>query len=104
MDNIRNVLGSNIRKLRKRTGWTQEYRAEKAGISVPFMTQIELGKKASSLEVIQSIAEALGVPYETLFKTSENMQQNSKYDLFILEQQLMDSIKTAVHTTIESAG
>lgn len=62
------ILGNNIKKLRKEKNWTQEYLAEQAGISVPFMTQIELARKQASLEVIEKIAKALNVPYEILFR------------------------------------
>ena len=70
------VLGENIYKYRKELGWTQAELAEKAGISVPFMTQIENGKKSASLEVIQNIAEALQIPYKNLFdeKPSTKLQ------------------------------
>ena len=64
------ILGNNIRFLRKQKEWTQEILAEKAGISVPFMTQIELARKTPSLDVIENIALALDVPYDRLFKTS----------------------------------
>ena len=40
MNEIMTVLGKNIRELRIKSGWTQEKLAEKAGISVPVMTQI----------------------------------------------------------------
>ena len=67
MEEIVIVLGNNIKKLRKERNWTQEYLAEQAGISVPFMTQIELARKQASLEVIEKIAKAFNVPYSRLF-------------------------------------
>ena len=71
MSEIAEILGTNIRSLRKKAGWTQEKLAEKAGISVPFMTQIELARKTASLEVVESIAKALNVSYERLFKSEK---------------------------------
>lgn len=73
MSDIAKILGFNIKRLRKDKDWTQEYLAELAGISVPFMTQIELARKQASLEVIEKIAKALDVPYSTLF-----IQENSE--------------------------
>lgn len=67
------ILGNNIKKLRKEKNWTQEYLAEQAGISVPFMTQIELARKQASLEVIEKIAKALNVPYEILFRQDDGV-------------------------------
>ena len=76
MNEIMLILGKNIRNLRVKSGWTQEKLAEKAGISVPFMTQIELARKSASLEVIQNIAMALGYKQESdwpdAFRTAYN--------------------------------
>ena len=73
MEAIVEILGNNIKKLRKEKNWTQEYLAEQAGISVPFMTQIELARKQASLEVIEKIAKALNVPYEILFRQEDGV-------------------------------
>ncbi len=73
MEAIVEILGNNIKKLRKERNWTQEYLAEQAGISVPFMTQIELARKQASLEVIEKIAKALNVPYEILFRQADGV-------------------------------
>lgn len=89
------MLGRNIRKLRKEFGWTQQILAEKSGISVPFMTQIELGRKSASLEVIQKIASALDVPYKKLFDEEESAV--SAQNLVALEKQLSDSILNLIH-------
>lgn len=91
MTDILLVLGGNIRKFRKEFGWTQQLLAEKAGISVPFMTQIELGRKSASLEVIQGIAAALGVPYCRLFDEPEPDAPTAR-NLSLLERRLSDSI------------
>lgn len=73
MEAIVEILGNNIKKLRKEKNWTQEYLAEQASISVPFMTQIELARKQASLEVIEKIAKALNVPYEILFRQEDGV-------------------------------
>lgn len=91
MDNIIYILGRNIRDLRKQKGWTQEYLAEKSGISVPFMTQIELGKKSASLEVVESISYALNVPYSRLFK-DDNPSTRLRF-----EEQLISDITNLIH-------
>ena len=77
MTDILLVLGSNIRKIRKEFGWTQADLAEKTGISVPFMTQIELGRKSASLEVVQNIAAALNISYKQLFE--ENIAASNQF-------------------------
>ena len=102
MNEIMLILGKNIRNLRVKSGWTQEKLAEKAGISVPFMTQIELARKSASLEVIQNIAMALGVSYERLFKSGTSTVADTKYMLHILEKDLIESITDIVQTKFEN--
>ncbi len=52
---------SPIKILRKYRGFTQADLAREAGISRPYLTEIETGKKDGSVRAIKSIAEALGV-------------------------------------------
>lgn len=96
MTDILLVVGTNIRKIRKDFGWTQADLAEKSGISVPFMTQIELGRKSASLEVIQSIASALNVSYQQLFMEQLPSQKNSQ-NLANFEQTLKLAMTKTLH-------
>ncbi|WP_273066778.1 helix-turn-helix domain-containing protein [Treponema berlinense] len=90
------VLGNNIRKIRKEFGWTQQFLAEKSGISVPFMTQIELRRKSASLEVVQSIAHALNTPYTQLF--AEDPEDEPKpVQLAAFERQLSAAVLNIIH-------
>lgn len=101
MIEIVEILGNNIRTLRKESGWTQEKLAEKADISVPFMTQIELGRKSASLEVIQKISKALGVSYERLFKIEQTESYDVKHKLQILERNIVENVTSNIHTMFE---
>ena len=101
MCEIIEILGNNIRNLRKECGWTQEKLAEKADISVPFMTQIELGRKSASLEVIEKIAKALGVSYEMLFKTEKTESKDVKHKLQILEKNIVETVTSNIHAMFE---
>ena len=102
MNEITNILGHNIRQLRIQNGWTQEKLAEKAGISVPFMTQIELARKSASLEVIQNIATALGVSYERLFKTETSQKTDTEFMLLNLKKDLIESITGIIHSKFDN--
>lgn len=97
MTDILLVLGSNIRKIRKEFGWTQADLAEKTGISVPFMTQIELGRKSASLEVVQNIAAALNISYKQLFKENIAASNQEKTNLSLLEQNITSSVVKKIH-------
>ena len=97
MTDILLVLGSNIRKIRKEFGWTQADLAEKSGISVPFMTQIELGRKSASLEVVQNIAAALNISYKQLFEENIASGNQGKTNLSLLEQNITSSVVKKIH-------
>ena len=97
MTDILLVLGSNIRKIRKEFGWTQADLAEKSGISVPFMTQIELGRKSASLEVVQNIAAALNISYKQLFEENIAYNNQEKTNLSLLEQNIASSVVKKIH-------
>jgi transcriptional regulator with XRE-family HTH domain len=58
-----------IRTLREERGMTQVVLARKAGITQPYLTQIELGaRKNPSLDVLKRLAKALGVPVTELLE------------------------------------
>jgi len=52
---------SPVKILRQHRGLTQSELARKAGISRPYLTEIETGKKDGSVRAIRSIADALEV-------------------------------------------
>lgn len=55
-----------VRILRKHRKMTQAELADKAGISRPYLTEIETGKKDGSLRAIKALAEAMDVPVGVL--------------------------------------
>ncbi|MFA5592398.1 MAG: helix-turn-helix transcriptional regulator [Micavibrio sp.] len=57
---------SPIKTIRKYRGMTQDDLAGKAGISRPYLTEIETGRKEGSIRSLKSIAAALNVPLERL--------------------------------------
>ena len=59
-------IGQKIRKYRKAKGMSQEYLAEKAGISVTHMSHIETGNTKLSLPVFVDIARALNIQTDDL--------------------------------------
>jgi DNA-binding XRE family transcriptional regulator len=50
-----------IRVWRHHRGLTQQELADKAGISKPYLSEIETGKRTGAAEVLAAIADALGV-------------------------------------------
>ena len=62
----RERVGKRIATLRKLAGLTQEQLAEKAGLQRTHVGRIEAGKYAVTLEVVQAIAEALGMTVDII--------------------------------------
>ena len=60
------TIGSRIRALRKQHGWTQEALAERADLSVPFLSHIERGKKSAGLSTLIKLAAALDTTVDFL--------------------------------------
>jgi transcriptional regulator with XRE-family HTH domain len=75
---LKNLLGSNIKRFRVNSGFSQEELSEKAGISVPFLGAIERGEKWPSPANLAGIAQGLGVnPYD-LLKPEKTASQDIK--------------------------
>ncbi|OQX30022.1 MAG: hypothetical protein B0D92_00620 [Spirochaeta sp. LUC14_002_19_P3] len=61
-----NTIALNLRRLRKEKGFTQEYLAEKSGLSRAAYRNIETGKSEPRVSSLQAIATALEVPIQRL--------------------------------------
>lgn len=69
-------LGSRLHFYRKQKGMTLAFLGQKAGVSAPFLSQVERGEKVPSLSVLIKITGALGI----------------KISHLILDQQFSESI------------
>jgi transcriptional regulator with XRE-family HTH domain len=68
MENIRIILGANIKRLRKRAGIrTQEELAERSKLSEQMVKLVETGKRWPSPATTEAIAKAIGVTISELF-------------------------------------
>lgn len=65
---VRKTLGENIRCFRKQARLTQEQLAEKADLHPVYVSQVEGGYKAVSVEAVWKISKALKVPISSLFR------------------------------------
>ena len=60
-------LGQTIKRLRTQRGLTQAQLAERAGISQPYLSQLEAGaKERPAVQIVQKLAQVLGVKIENL--------------------------------------
>lgn len=58
---IRQRLGSNVRRLREEAGWSQEDYADRAGIHRTYVSDIERGERNPTIAVLEKLAKPLKV-------------------------------------------
>lgn len=69
------LVGTRISDWRKRLNITQDDLAFLTGISIPYISEIENGKKRPSLDIIVAVSDAIGVTVDELL--SGNMLSSS---------------------------
>jgi len=69
-EEIKAALGQNIKNLRSHRQYSQAELAEKADISIIYLSNIERGKKFPKPAILSQIAEGLDVEIYELFKTN----------------------------------
>ena len=67
MIDVKKIFGINLKKYRKLSGMTQEDLAEKIGISTKHLSNIEVGQKFVSSELIEKIFEILRITPSAMF-------------------------------------
>ena len=60
---------SPIRVWREYRGYTQQQLSEAAGISKPYLSQIETGKRTGTTEVLSGVAKALDLTIDDIVET-----------------------------------
>lgn len=71
MANIVHSVGRRVRQLRVAARMTQEQLAERADISVSFLSMIERGERAPHLETLERLARGLEIQLDALFRDIE---------------------------------
>jgi CheY-like chemotaxis protein len=68
-DALKESLGGAIRERRKSLGLTLAQMAQRTGVSLGYLSQIELGKNSASIETLYRISLGLGMRMSELFQT-----------------------------------
>lgn len=76
---ISKILAANIKTLRNERGLTQFELAEKVGISTTYLAELEIAKKAPSMDVVERLCLALEAkPYELFLQAGEKNPNPSR--------------------------
>jgi transcriptional regulator with XRE-family HTH domain len=71
------ILSTNIRQYRARLRWSQAELAEKADISINFLSDIETGKKWASPHTMVKLAEVFSIETYELLKPESILPDDS---------------------------
>ncbi|MET8525477.1 helix-turn-helix transcriptional regulator [Micromonospora sp. NPDC005172] len=72
MSLLRRVIGGVLRRLRQSQGRTLREVAEAAGVSVPYLSEVERGRKEASSEILAAICRALGIQLSDLLEAARD--------------------------------
>lgn len=94
--------GQALRQLRKERGFTLEELAERAEISVSYLSHIERGTRQAPLTTLESVAQILGMNLYELFSPSSSViahEKPSTYDAKIqaMMKKMTDKEKKSLH-------
>lgn len=74
-------LGEFIREQRRSARLSLRKLSDLAGISNPYLSQIERGLRKPSAEILQAIAKALRISAETLYVRAGILEEDREHDL-----------------------
>jgi len=94
---LKNTLGKNIKFFRLRRQFSQADLAEKANISITFLSNIERGNNYPQAGTLCNIVNALGIEVWELFKNEDNFDmQNAIIDR--ISQDFTKQVNLALET------
>jgi len=106
--NIRDILARNIKENRRKSGFSQEKLAEKAGISTPFVAMIEVSRKFPTPDVLDRIAGALNVKTWQLFAVQPSpedaMEQLRMSIVKDIDKVVAEAVKKAIAENCGKSG
>jgi transcriptional regulator with XRE-family HTH domain len=68
---MRRLIGQNVRRIRRKTGLTQEQFAERSGFSQQYLSGLEGGHRNPTIVTIYELAIALGVSHMDLLRPTK---------------------------------
>jgi transcriptional regulator with XRE-family HTH domain len=105
---IKSALGKNIKLIRNRRQYSHAFLAEKADISITFLSNIERGLKYPKPAVLAQIADSLKVEVCELFKADSApnippivVRNDSKKMLARLSKMMTRKVNIAVNNAME---
>jgi transcriptional regulator with XRE-family HTH domain len=77
-DDVRFMVGRNVKRLRKAAGLTQAALAEQMGVDRAYVSGLELGQRNPTVVTLWHISKALGVGLQAFFDDDKKRRQTIK--------------------------
>jgi transcriptional regulator with XRE-family HTH domain len=71
IDDLAQLIGRNLKRLRQARGYSMEQLAKRSGVSRAMLSQVEHGRSVPTIGLLWKIASALDVPFSTLTSQSD---------------------------------
>ena len=79
MDNVIQFVGNRIRDVRNKTGLTQFELAERAGLNLSWLGQIERGQRTATIITLDKICRALNISLGEFFSDKKHLHQEDDF-------------------------
>ena len=93
---LRAILSANLKRYRNYRKFTQEEMAEKLEISIPFLSDVENGRKWVSPATLVKLADVLGIEPHELFKPEQNLSPVMKLTLDKWSDEVIEAVTKTV--------
>jgi transcriptional regulator with XRE-family HTH domain len=93
MDDVRAMLGRNIRVLRLKRGWTLEELAFRSGVHANYLGDAERGRRNLSLASLNKIARGLGVEPAVLLRGTPKAPENRDEKLYRVARRFVSLVR-----------
>ena len=93
---LKAILGKNVKFFRYRNEYSQADLAEKINISITFLSNIERGLKFPKPDIITRIADGLEIDVYELFKT-DIIPENNKEIISRLSEDMTNKVNLAIN-------
>lgn len=87
------LFGKTISTFRNEKQWNLSVLAEKAGIAVGYLSRLEKDKQRPSLDVLESICKALGIPLQVMILEATINQKSDNPDIDDMREALRPIFK-----------
>jgi len=93
---LRAILSANLKRYRNYRKLSQAELAEKLDISIPFLSDVENGRKWVSPATLVKIADALGIEPHELFKPAEALPPTAALVLGKWSEEVIQAVTLTV--------